>query len=58
MVAAHAWDLRGTRALGLRTAYVAHPEYPPHDQQRRVITVVGRRCATGVTLASCGAASP
>ncbi|WP_103516395.1 haloacid dehalogenase type II [Streptomyces sp. SM10] len=25
MVAAHAWDLRGAQALGLRTAYVARP---------------------------------
>lgn len=29
MVAAHAWDLRGARAAGLRTAYVAHPVGDP-----------------------------
>lgn len=25
MVAAHAWDLRGARAVGMRTAYVERP---------------------------------
>ncbi|MET8604473.1 haloacid dehalogenase type II [Streptomyces rubiginosohelvolus] len=29
MVAAHAWDLRGAQALGLRTAYVARPVGDP-----------------------------
>ncbi|NNN29862.1 haloacid dehalogenase type II [Streptomyces sp. S3(2020)] len=29
MVAAHAWDLRGARSLGLRTAYVARPVGDP-----------------------------
>ncbi|AZQ39323.1 haloacid dehalogenase type II [Streptomyces cyaneochromogenes] len=29
MVAAHAWDLRGARRLGLRTAYVARPVGDP-----------------------------
>lgn len=29
MVAAHAWDLRGARAVGLRTAYVARPVGDP-----------------------------
>ncbi|MGM1078501.1 haloacid dehalogenase type II [Streptomyces sp. H28] len=29
MVAAHAWDLRGARAAGLRTAYVARPVGDP-----------------------------
>ncbi|MER0428904.1 haloacid dehalogenase type II [Streptomyces microflavus] len=29
MVAAHAWDLRGAQALGLRTAYVAQPVGDP-----------------------------
>lgn len=32
MVAAHAWDLRGAQALGLRTAYVQRPVGdPPRD---------------------------
>lgn len=32
MVAAHAWDLRGARAVGMRTAYVARPVGdPPRD---------------------------
>ena len=31
MVAAHAWDLRGAQAVGMRTAYVARPVGdPPH----------------------------
>ncbi|MGW0666018.1 haloacid dehalogenase type II [Streptomyces sp. NPDC002746] len=35
MVAAHAWDLRGAQALGLRTAYVARPVGdPPADSDR------------------------
>ncbi|GHD21434.1 hypothetical protein GCM10010313_54990 [Streptomyces violarus] len=29
MVAAHAWDLRGARAVGLRTAYVRRPVGDP-----------------------------
>lgn len=29
MVAAHAWDLRGAREAGLRTAYVARPVGDP-----------------------------
>lgn len=29
MVAAHAWDLRGARAAGMRTAYVARPVGDP-----------------------------
>ncbi|WP_165686502.1 haloacid dehalogenase type II [Streptomyces sp. KO7888] len=29
MVAAHAWDLRGARAVGMRTAYVARPVGDP-----------------------------
>jgi 2-haloacid dehalogenase len=29
MVAAHAWDLRGAQALGLRTAYVERPVGDP-----------------------------
>ncbi len=29
MVAAHAWDLRGAQALGLRTAYVQRPVGDP-----------------------------
>ena len=29
MVAAHAWDLRGAQALGMRTAYVARPVGEP-----------------------------
>jgi len=29
MIAAHAWDLRGAQALGLRTAYVARPVGDP-----------------------------
>ncbi|TLW94626.1 haloacid dehalogenase type II [Saccharomonospora piscinae] len=29
MVAAHAWDLRGAQALGMRTAYVARPVGDP-----------------------------
>ncbi|UUV32864.1 haloacid dehalogenase type II [Amycolatopsis roodepoortensis] len=29
MVAAHAWDLRGARSVGLRTAYVARPVGDP-----------------------------
>lgn len=29
MVAAHAWDLRGAQAIGLRTAYVARPVGDP-----------------------------
>lgn len=29
MAAAHAWDLRGAQALGLRTAYVARPVGDP-----------------------------
>jgi 2-haloacid dehalogenase len=32
MVAAHAWDLRGARAAGMRTAYVHRPGGdPPTD---------------------------
>lgn len=35
MVAAHAWDLRGAQALGLRTAYVARPgDDPPSASDR------------------------
>ncbi|MFE6777162.1 haloacid dehalogenase type II [Streptomyces sp. NPDC057702] len=33
MVAAHAWDLRGAQALGLRTAYVARPVGDPPTAQ-------------------------
>jgi 2-haloacid dehalogenase len=29
MVAAHAWDLRGAQAVGLRTAYVRRPVGDP-----------------------------
>lgn len=29
MVAAHAWDLRGAQAIGMRTAYVARPVGDP-----------------------------
>jgi 2-haloacid dehalogenase len=29
MVAAHAWDLRGAQAIGLRTAYVSRPVADP-----------------------------
>ena len=29
MVAAHAWDLRGAQAVGLRTAYVERPVVDP-----------------------------
>lgn len=33
MVAAHAWDLRGAQAVGMRTAYVARPVGdPPKDE--------------------------
>jgi len=35
MVAAHAWDLRGAQALGLRTAYVARPVGDPPDATDR-----------------------
>ena len=32
MVAAHAWDLRGAQAVGMRTAYVRRPVGdPPRD---------------------------
>ncbi len=35
MVAAHAWDLRGARAQGMRTAYVQRPVGdPPADSDR------------------------
>ena len=29
MVAAHAWDLRGAQAIGMRTAYVQRPVGDP-----------------------------
>ncbi|MEV0407928.1 haloacid dehalogenase type II [Actinoallomurus sp. NPDC050550] len=35
MVAAHAWDLRGARGLGLRTAYVARPVGDPPTSSDR-----------------------
>ncbi|PVC98554.1 haloacid dehalogenase type II [Streptomyces sp. CS014] len=35
MVAAHAWDLRGAQALGLRTAYVARPVGDPPTSSDR-----------------------
>ncbi|PZT70026.1 haloacid dehalogenase type II [Streptomyces sp. SW4] len=35
MVAAHAWDLRGAQALGLRTAYVARPVGDPPARSDR-----------------------
>ncbi|MBP8532923.1 haloacid dehalogenase type II [Streptomyces sp. MK37H] len=35
MVAAHAWDLRGAQALGLRTAYVARPVGDPPSPSDR-----------------------
>lgn len=35
MVAAHAWDLRGAQALGLRTAYVARPVGDPPGSSDR-----------------------
>ena len=35
MIAAHAWDLRGAQALGLRTAYVARPVGDPPDATDR-----------------------
>ncbi|MGW7095925.1 haloacid dehalogenase type II [Streptomyces sp. NPDC054874] len=35
MVAAHAWDLRGAQALGLRTAYVARPVGDPPSSSDR-----------------------
>ena len=31
MVAAHAWDLRGAQAVGMRTAYVERPVGDPPD---------------------------
>jgi 2-haloacid dehalogenase len=35
MVAAHAWDLRGAQAVGMRTAYVARPaDDPPAADDR------------------------
>jgi 2-haloacid dehalogenase len=36
MVAAHGWDLRGARAVGLRTAYVARPAGDPPEPGDRV----------------------
>ena len=35
MVAAHAWDLRGAAAVGLRTAYVARPVGDPPSTEDR-----------------------
>lgn len=42
MVAAHAWDLRGARAIGMRTAYVDRPVGdPPGPHDRFDLTVTG-----------------
>lgn len=35
MVAAHAWDLRGARALGMRTAYIPRPAGDPPASEER-----------------------
>jgi 2-haloacid dehalogenase len=40
MVAAHAWDLRGARALGMRTAYVERPVGDPPRASDRFDLVV------------------